>query len=274
MFFNLRIRHKASHKIMPSSELHQEIPTKLTKLFFIILSVLRFYGLTFGGITIDSKVRIATNKWLKLYGYLVVVLYISFDICHILFSTTIEYEYDKPFTEMPPNIAIPFRIFMAILVVGWNAFKVILVIFINGKQGKILIEPLFEIIKSELTKKTKIFMTMALLFTLGILLIITVVNVTLAIFSNTLLDIYSIIFQFASTLYYYWILSFMIWIISIYYSQKLDQINNDVELFINIKQTGIYLIQVHPQPPPVTHILKLSPISFLISIAGLAQVLQ
>ena len=236
------LNHQVIQKIMPSNQLHQGSSTKITKLFFIIILILRFYGLTFGGITIDSNARIATNKWLKLYGYSVIVLLISFDFCHLLFNTVIKGEFDKHFEKMPPTITITIKIFMLILLVGWTFLKISMIIFINGRPGQLFSEQLFKIIKSELTKKTKIFMTIALIFLLIVMLIITEVFVTLAIFSNTLLDIYSIIFQFASTIIYYWILGFIIWIISIYYSQKLDQINNDIELFIKFKQNGTYLL--------------------------------
>ena len=52
----------------------------LIRIVCIIVFILRILGLTFGGIAIDSKNRITTNKWFKLYGiiFLTIIIVIDF----------------------------------------------------------------------------------------------------------------------------------------------------------------------------------------------------
>ena len=212
--------------------------TKLTRLYNIIVIVLRFFGLTFGGVTIDSKARISTNKWLKLYGYLYVLLIFILD-CYFMTINWLMVNEDKHlFTNLPTIVAIIMFFFNSTSTIGWTLLKLCMMITMNGESGRIFGTHLFEIFKSRMSKRNKMMMILILIIWIVNIIIVSELIVLSSTVSNMISEIYSIVFSWGLTMIIFWTLSYVIWTISVYYTQRLDEIYHDITLFVRVKISG------------------------------------
>ena len=142
------------------------------------------------------------------------------------------------FTNLPTIVAIIMFFFNSTSTIGWTLLKFYMMITMNGESGRIFGTHLFEIFRSRMCKRTKMMMILNFLIWIFNMIIVTQLMVSSITVSNNFDEVYSIVFSWAITLLQFWTLSYMIWIISVYYTQRLDEIYNDITLFVRSKNSG------------------------------------
>ena len=215
------------------------IEIKLSRIQFIIIQLLlwfyRIFGISFGGFSIDSKGRMYSNKWLKVYGLSLAIVMVVYDLYQYVWyferHMTEAKDYES-FKNAPDQIKIPIIVHASATQLAWFCFKTFSLILFNLKGFDImkdLIEK-FAIYRPFKKRNTKILII--LIFWLCQIVINFVI---VAKFKN----FWRIIvwqLEFKMCTMYNLAIVVIAWIISIVYSSRLNQLLHDLKDFAEFQK--------------------------------------
>ena len=207
----------------------ESIDEKCMTLIKILLWFCRILGLTFGGLTIDSNGRLFVNKYYKIYGYLFTIVLIIYDIYFFTYALTNEIELKKKLViEHIPGLMNKYiHILFSSVGVLWYIFKLSILVYFN-LYGFKLVETITKSFKNDHRRKRnfKVILVIILWFLqMTTLVIISVFNVDVA--SGEIMKFIAMI-QWNITFTYSWTLASITWVISIYFSERLDKMRHNL----------------------------------------------
>ena len=192
----------------------------------IFVWINRILGITFGGLTIDNNSNLVINKWLQLYGYLVIVIAICFDIKFIfnVFKYTGDV-YKEQIPNLPENTATFLLYLMYVSFLCHVTFRESAIIYLNVKSGQV-IGYLMKNLKLHRQHSTNIQLCIIMMFwSVAIIILIIVVLMSIGA-----LNLFGYFHAFLSLSMYFmnvhhcWLITFGTCIFSILYNDRLDKV--------------------------------------------------
>ena len=203
----------------------------------VLLLFHRIIGISFGGLVIDTNGKTSVNRFYKIYGYLVFILLLSYDLYHFsYFSSNYEKIYEYLNFKGLPKI-LPFL--LASIGIVWNGFKLACYYYFN-KHGyglaMILVKMMNNQVKSMISFKT---LAIILTWLTGAIKLIAMATCSFDLEEN-LLDQNTAIIQSCITFTLFWSLASITWIISFTYSNTLDEMVNQLRIIIDMRSGKLY----------------------------------
>ena len=220
------------------------IEIKLSRIQLIIIqSLLWFYGIigiSFGGFSIDSKRRVYSNIWLKIYGLSLAIVMVIYDLYQYFwyFERHItEAKGYETYKNAPDQIKIPIIILTYANQVAWFCFKkysLILFSFKGFNVIKDIIEKL-SVYQSFEKRNTKISLILLIWLT------IIVINLVIATRFDGSWRIVVWLIEYKLCLLYKMAIVIIVWITSVTYSSKLNELLQDLKYIAESHRSqGIY----------------------------------
>ena len=182
----------------------------------------RLFGLTFGGLAIDSKGRISSNKFLKVLGYFLMILIIVFDIFDIIWLLgKHSLDVNSNLAKNTTGVLVYLMFSSAILVylLKWNTL-----LFFNILGNKFF-KLIYEDLKRRELPKINTKLSLVIIFWC----LQNTMNIILHLKTGSEFDLsfrqFISSFNFITSSLYTWSFAAITWSISIYYSALLDMMS-------------------------------------------------
>ena len=204
---------------------------------FLLQILLWFYrlgGVTFGGLAIDSKGNLSVNKCLKYFGYACNVVVIMLEVFHYVWAIFFgEHDHDHEkeiMKEIPENMRTLTYLVFHINSFLFDLLKVSTLIFFN-KHGYQMIKMMLENTHHKSNARVTNGIVFVVFFWLiGIIAYATISTLSVMRMSNFNWEKIFKLSEYHMSFIYFSTLMALIWIISIKYSRRLEELATKLEI--------------------------------------------
>ena len=207
-----------------------------------LLLILRIMGISFGGLVLNSEGNISFNRIYRFYGYLILILCLTYDSYHIIFFViNSEKIYKKLESEKLPKI-LP--LLLASIAMGWSVFKHACFYHFNV-YGQEFVTILMKMMREQVHSMSN-FKTILVLFVwvISIFHLTSYTTYSILISDNDLHQKVSMAGMCVMFIWF-WKLASITYIISFAYCHTLDDMSKQLKKIINMrtgKFTKIYFL--------------------------------
>ena len=179
----------------------------------------RIFGITFGGLVVDSNGKLSTNRFWKVYGYLMIAIHLAFD-CYI--------KYLIAYYEIIGHNSSTFLIYVNSVVYTildlYITIEKLIILFVMNRYGMEFIELMLNVVSDKFINecgKVKMYTYLFLIWFVHVIGILTVIIIII----KTASIHFAIKFQLCQltvTCFTFWIVPALTCIVSIYCLDVLD----------------------------------------------------
>ena len=207
----------------------------LVKIMRFFLWFHRLTGLTFGGLDIDSNGKISVNKFYKIYGYIILVITIVYDIYHKIWMVNSEFTQEVISGKSFPTLKIlPYIIGSVFNFLKWSILFFVNIfgfrffsIFVEGSQNKGIHRINWKI-------------NLVILFWFIQVITVALLSMNVPAGMNDIFHGIMSMVTFDLGLLYGWSFVAIIWIISIHYTAQLNRMAANLKKNLVLKSGKEY----------------------------------